>query len=529
MSGQLSATMTKKNTFVGTPFWMAPEVIKQSGYDHKADIWSLGITALELAKGEPPYSDIHPMKVLFLIPKNPPPTLQGDYSKPFKDFVELCLKRSPQERPSAKELLKHPFIRRAKKTTYLTELIERYERWQAVHGDQNSDDGSDDSCQNRPGLMAADEDLWDFGTVRPAGGRGTGLRPMNDSAANARAYNSAPADPIYRSPDRKPQVIAGSNDTKGFDDTVKIPPPATPGQASSPARKPYPGAIPMSPGAAAKIPLPPSPAKQQQLKPTHYQNPPDTGRRPPPSEDKGPKSEYDRKAQESLIADISVLNMRSALNREPSGQYALPPIPPFQNRPENRQYAQNVPNTVKSDVPPLSSEFPGRSSDQPAPLASNRHELINKETASLAPITNQANSNRDAGTSRTSTESTRPSDTIDSKGFPTSKSLTAVSGVLVPALKSALDRRSHQLHLSLMESAAKARSANSSAEVTAIQDDDRKCKHVHEKIKSRTLKMAGLFAEMEKWDEEAAVGMGGDVGPYLEGFLEEVMVRIEEE
>ncbi|ORX77053.1 kinase-like protein [Anaeromyces robustus] len=144
VSAQLTATMTKKNTFVGTPFWMAPEVIQESGYDSKADIWSLGITAFELAKGVPPYYNIHPMKVIFLIPEKEPPVLEGNYSKAFKEFISLCLQKDTKKRLSAKELLSHKFIKNAKKTSYLTELIERMNRWTLEDSERSNNNAIED-------------------------------------------------------------------------------------------------------------------------------------------------------------------------------------------------------------------------------------------------------------------------------------------------------------------------------------------------------------------------------------------------
>ena len=484
--------MTKKNTFVGTPFWMAPEVIKQSGYDQKADIWSLGITAIELAHREPPYSDIHPMKVLFLIPKNPPPVLEGEFSRDFKDFVALCLRRDPKERPTARELVRHPWIRRAKKTAYLTELIERYEKWQVLYPDHETDKGREYS-QIPPSGPPEDDDLWDFGTVRPAAGGRTGLGDMNAAAMNAR--NHVTEDGSRHGHQRTTSEINN--------DTIKPP---------SPQKSRFPQITPSSPGAAARVPLPASPVKNTNLVP---QTPVTSRSTNPPLKPSPGTSDYDRALQSSLASDIGFLGLGDSpqltpqppkpqstpANPSPKPVMHLQDIPPFRN-PSRSSSQQHPPNPSGISSPQQGqASVPAHSSQSSTPAQSP----IDPKPFSVP--------DPNVSSSRSSMESTASFD-LPKRAPP---EMTALSHVIVPALEAAIRRR--KFSCDAFTKSKPISHAGVELQRRRLESQDRLSKLV--------TKAAGVFREIERWDNAAPVGMGGGVKSFLEGFLEEMLVRVE--
>jgi protein-serine/threonine kinase len=174
VAAEITTNKLKRSTIVGTPYWMAPEVITEGAlYNTKADIWSLGVTIYEIATGNPPYADQEAMRAIMLIPRQKPARLEGSqYSPALKDFVAQCLDENPNERPSAEELMKHKFIKQSRNTptTYVRDLVSRYMSWK--HRNQHvrdsiaifnhkiaSDEDFSDEDDNEDSMEDA---VWDF-------------------------------------------------------------------------------------------------------------------------------------------------------------------------------------------------------------------------------------------------------------------------------------------------------------------------------------------------------------------------------
>ncbi|EEA25828.1 serine/threonine protein kinase, STE, PAK/STE20 [Talaromyces marneffei ATCC 18224] len=516
VSGQLSATMTKKNTFVGTPFWMAPEVIKQSGYDYKADIWSLGITAIELATGQPPYSDIHPMKVLFLIPKNNPPTLQGNFSKIFKDFVALCLRRDPRERPTAKELLKHPFLKKAKRTTYLTELIERHERWQAIHGRGTPDDDDDRAQQPPPSKPTPDdEDLWDFGTVRPAG-RNAGLQALSGAAANVRNQSHEPwsseSNRVVKS-----ESDAVENKPK---ETLRInSPPQSPTRQRTSIPKPL--------SSPTKIPLPQSPQKSQQSRafpgtPSRLDKSSLTNK----DNDSPSTKDYDKALQQSLASDLTFLNLAGSPNSTPSRpqsrQQGTPTPAPAENisrKPVGSQVSapySRVEQQPPANVPPAPNPVVQRVAGLPEQKALPVFQPL--PSLSAPQPSRELDSSRNPENRRRSVDSQISTISTSSNLMSSASSAGANAlsrEVIIPALDHALHCRTRGLNNTL---AIMAQDPQGMSKEAAHRHQ-----YAHDRIKRLALKAASIFKEIDRLDQEAPVDMEMGQSSTNEAFIDALM------
>jgi len=281
VSAQLDRTIGRRNTFIGTPYWMAPEVIAcdenpDATYDNRSDLWSLGITAIEMAEAQPPLCDMHPMRALFLIPRNPPPRLKSKrWNSKFKNFIETVLVKDYHQRPYTDQLLKHPFVRdqptERQVRIQLKDHLDRMKKHKAAKEREEQEfqySGSDEDAPPDP-----DERAGEPSSILQAPGENTlrkNFQAIQDSTKAAQAVaeknfspkaNQSKAEQNRR-PSRKEEVIPEPGPPS------RPPIPNRLGDGPAASSSPSGGSVP---GPPPQRPLPPPPsggAPQGQPKPS---------------------------------------------------------------------------------------------------------------------------------------------------------------------------------------------------------------------------------------------------------------------
>ncbi|KAI1278007.1 Serine/threonine-protein kinase 10 [Halotydeus destructor] len=233
VSAKNKSTLQKRDSFIGTPYWMAPEVVmcetfRDNPYDYKADIWSLGVTLIEFAQMEPPNHEMAPMRVLLRIQKSDPPKLEqpSKWSKNFNDFVATCLIKDPNQRPTADELLKHPFISSASNNKALIELISEHKAdvEEVVTTDNEDDISEEHQSSKRDSAVTSSQPN---GLAHSADSKSDPSTPVRDSKPLKAPKNAEVCTPVSEKP-RAPLPPVSQTKQKG-----KAPAPPVPLHSSN--------------------------------------------------------------------------------------------------------------------------------------------------------------------------------------------------------------------------------------------------------------------------------------------------------
>ncbi|XP_049851815.1 serine/threonine-protein kinase 4 homolog A-like [Schistocerca gregaria] len=222
VSGTLSKDNDARHTVIGTPFWMAPEVIQEIGYNCKADIWSLGITIIEMAEGYPPLSDVHPLRAIFMIPSQPPPSLKKKlkWSPEMNEFLENCLKKEQESRFSTFQCLEHPWLKMytfdsnplIELIANVDELIKQYggkeKALSAIYNDSNE---SSTSSLSNAQSMSSTRDTQDINTMVVIDGDDE--KRNSTSFLNFDTYKKLPAPSIKRQYVKSPDSQSTQTET----------------------------------------------------------------------------------------------------------------------------------------------------------------------------------------------------------------------------------------------------------------------------------------------------------------------------